>query len=103
MFSDFFEDFRVALAFVLVMFVLALGQCQAHPSREEAASGQVAVTEEPTAGIKSAVDLSTAIARVAKETIPAVVHIEVTERQEVSNPFLPFENERYIYSYEQKG
>ena len=39
------------------------------------------------------VDLSTAITRVAKQTIPAVVHIEVTEKQEVANPFLPFEND----------
>jgi len=37
-----------------------------------------------------AVDLATAIETVAKKTIPAVVHIEVTERQEVANPLLPF-------------
>jgi serine protease Do len=36
------------------------------------------------------VDLSTAIVQVAKQTIPAVVHIEVTESQEVANPLLPF-------------
>ena len=33
-------------------------------------------------------DLSTAIIQVAKQNIPAVVHIEVTERQEVVNPLL---------------
>jgi serine protease Do len=38
-------------------------------------------------------DLSTAIIQVAKQTIPAVVHIEVTESQEVANPFLPFAND----------
>ncbi len=32
-------------------------------------------------------DLTTSIVRVAKQNIPAVVHIEVTERQEVANPF----------------
>ena len=36
--------------------------------------------------------LSTAIAKVARDTIPAVAHIEVTESQEVNNPLLPFEN-----------
>jgi len=41
-------------------------------------------------------DLSTAIQTVAKNTIPAVVHIEVTERQEVSNPLLPFENDPFL-------
>jgi serine protease Do len=41
-------------------------------------------------------DLSTAIVQVAKQTIPAVVHIEVTERQEVANPLLPFENDPFF-------
>ena len=46
-------------------------------------------------------NLSTAIAQVAKQNIPAVVHIEVTQRQEVANPLLPFENDpffRYFFS-----
>ena len=33
-------------------------------------------------------DLTTAIIQVAKQNIPAVVHIEVTESQEVENPKL---------------
>ena len=46
----------------------------------------------------SRVNLSTAVARVAKQNIPAVVHIEVTERQEMQNPLLPFENDPlFIY------
>ncbi|HUS88432.1 MAG TPA: trypsin-like peptidase domain-containing protein, partial [Desulfosporosinus sp.] len=51
--------------------------------------------------LSSPVNLSTAVAQVAKQNIPAVVHIEVTERQEVSNPLLPFENDpffRYFFS-----
>ena len=50
-------------------------------------------------------DLVTAISRVAKENIPAVVHIEVTERQEISNPFSPFENDpffRHFFGYSGK-
>ncbi len=35
-------------------------------------------------------DLSTAIVQVAKQAIPSVVHIGVTESREVANPFLPF-------------
>lgn len=42
------------------------------------------------------VGLSTAIARVAKQNIPAVVHIEVTQRQEVANSILPFENDLFF-------
>jgi len=41
-------------------------------------------------------DLSMAIIQVAKQTIPAVVHIEVTERQEVMNPLLPFEKDPFF-------
>ncbi len=50
-------------------------------------------------------DLSTAIVQVAKQTIPAVVHIEVTERQEVANPLLPFQNNpffRYFFDLPRK-
>jgi serine protease Do len=43
-----------------------------------------------------AVDLSTAIIEVAKRNIPSVVHIEVTERQEVANPLLPFESDPFF-------
>lgn len=50
----------------------------------------------PPAVGATAVDLSTAIAAVAKNTIPAVVHIEVTQRQEVTNPFVPFENDPFF-------
>ena len=38
-------------------------------------------------------DITTAIIDVARETIPAVVHIEVTERQEIANPFWPYEKD----------
>jgi serine protease Do len=41
-------------------------------------------------------DLTTAIVRVARQTIPAVAHIEVTESQEVANPLLPFENDPFF-------
>ncbi len=41
-------------------------------------------------------DLSTAVAQVAKMNIPAVVHIEVTQRQVVTNPLLPFENDPFF-------
>jgi serine protease Do len=41
-------------------------------------------------------DLSTAIIQVAKQNIPAVVSIEVTESKEVVNPLLPFENDPFF-------
>ncbi len=45
---------------------------------------------------KGSIDLATAIIQVAKENIPAVVHIEVTERQEVMNPWWPYENDPFF-------
>lgn len=47
----------------------------------------------PAAAKGNGTDLSTAIVQVARQSIPAVVHIEVTESQEVANPFLPFAND----------
>ncbi|MGA2400461.1 MAG: Do family serine endopeptidase [Syntrophobacteraceae bacterium] len=50
-------------------------------------------------------DLVTAIETVAKQSIPAVVHVEVTERQEIENPLLPFENDpffKYFFGNPQK-
>jgi serine protease Do len=99
MFTNFFKNFRVGLAFGLLAFVLALGQCQAQPSGKAAAGGATVTAEKPAVVSQSAENLSTAIARVAKETIPAVVHIEVTEHQEVSNPFSPFENDPFFHYF----
>ena len=99
MFTNFFKNFRVGLAFGLLAFVLALGQCQAQPSGKSAAGSATVAAEKPAVVNQSAENLSTAIARVAKEAIPAVVHIEVTEHQEVSNPFLPFENDPFFHYF----
>ncbi|MDR3714193.1 MAG: Do family serine endopeptidase [Puia sp.] len=41
-------------------------------------------------------NLVTAVETVAKQAIPAVVHVEVTERQEINNPLIPFENEPFF-------
>ena len=45
------------------------------------------------------VDLSTAIIQVAKQNLPAVVYIEVTESREVANPFLPYENDPFFQRF----
>ena len=47
-------------------------------------------------GAEGPVDLSTAIIQVAKQNLPAVVYIEVTESKEVVNPMLPFENDPFF-------
>ncbi len=42
------------------------------------------------------INLSTVISKVAKENIPAVVHIDIVQRKEVLNPFYPFENDPFF-------
>jgi serine protease Do len=46
--------------------------------------------------IGTPVDLTTAIVKVAKDAMPAVVYIEVTESQTVTNPFAGFENDPFF-------
>ncbi len=41
-------------------------------------------------------DFRNAITNVANKNIPAVVHIEVTQRQEIANPFSPFDNDPFF-------
>lgn len=42
------------------------------------------------------VDLATVIAKVARETIPAVVHIDVIQSKEVITPMFPFEDDPFF-------
>lgn len=44
-------------------------------------------------------DLVTAIQDVAKRAIPFVVHVEATEKQSVTNPLLPFENDPFFQHF----
>lgn len=55
-----------------------------------------AVTAEINKDKKDALDLRTAIAQVAKENIPSVVHIEVTQRQEMPVYQSPFGNDPFF-------
>jgi serine protease Do len=80
---------KVLLVWILVLSVSL--SCFTACAKQEEQAEKPAVQESAPA--KGALDLSTAIVEVAKTTIPAVVHIEVTERQEVANPLLPFEND----------
>lgn len=45
---------------------------------------------------EKSVDLSTAIINVAKKAMPSVVYIEVTQREEVTNPFWQFEQDPFF-------
>jgi serine protease Do len=63
---------------------------QRHPSEKSAGTTTVIKAEAKTQP-GAPLNLATAIMQVAKDNIPAVVHIQVIERQEMPNPFLPLE------------
>jgi serine protease Do len=87
------------LALLMIVLVLGLTQCQS-PS-DQISVAPVAKDEhiKPTATDASAIGWKTAIARVARENIPAVVHIDVTQRREISNPMMPFGNDPFFHFF----
>jgi serine protease Do len=87
---------RKALLFGIMVVSLTLLCFTACAKQEEQAEKPAQVSAQPAVqelASKGALNLSTAIVEVAKTAIPAVAHIEVTERQEVANPLVPFEND----------
>jgi serine protease Do len=88
---------RKVFLFGIVAVALSLLCLTACAKQEEQATKTAQVSPQPAAQkpgpVAGALELSTAIVEVAKRTIPAVAHIEVTERQEVANPLVPFEND----------
>jgi serine protease Do len=91
------------LVVLTTVMTLGLTQCQSR-----ADSTTVAKAAPQAAGIKTAqasqmpqgaFSLRTAIAQVARENIPAVVHINVTERREISNPMTPFGNDPFFHFF----
>jgi serine protease Do len=86
--------------FIVLALGISLGMSRYLFSSSSALENR-ALSTAPATGIQPAFDLSTAITGVAKENIPSVVHIEVTQRQEISNPLMPFENDplfRYFFN-----
>jgi serine protease Do len=69
----------MSIAFAITLALASAGVCQ--PAQQ-------------LAGAPS--DLATAIIDVAKACLPAVVHIEVTERREIPNPLLPYGNDPFF-------
>ena len=73
------------IIFYLLMAAALLTLCVTFSQAEESRGGRL--------------NLITAIEHVAKQNIPAVVHIEVTERKDVDNPFLPFAQDPFFRRY----
>ncbi len=69
-------------------------------TRLSLATSQSAQPTAPAAAVENTAgqsdNLTTAIERVAQETIPAVVHIDITEHQQVANPFYQYRNDPFF-------
>jgi Do/DeqQ family serine protease len=85
---------RFTVPIVLILLIVACGSAQGPDASKAASTAPALIRIEPKAA--GAVDLSTAIVRVAKLAMPAVVYIEVTESREVENPFGPFSNDPFF-------
>jgi serine protease Do len=86
----------VLLLLLTVGFMMACNR-EKSQLQEPAAPGEHSPSKPVQEDVKETPpDFSSAIEFVAQKAIPAVVHIEVTERQEVVNPSLPFENDPFF-------
>ena len=85
---------RFFVSIVLVLLTVACGSAQGPDASKSAAATPAAIRIEPKPA--GAVDLSTAIVRVARLAMPAVVYIEVTESREVQNPFGNFSKDPFF-------
>ena len=72
---------------VMTVAILLSGACG-----EASFAAPLKVVEKPS----GSVDLGSAIMKVARQTIPSVVYIEVTESRVVQNPFGQFENDPFF-------
>jgi serine protease Do len=86
----------LAMIILGMAFVLLAGSaCSKREEQEKKPATESVIAQSPEVS-KGSIDLSTAIIQVAKQTISAVVYIEVTESREVANPLLPFESDPFF-------
>jgi serine protease Do len=87
------------LVIVTAMLTLGLTQYNSRADSGNAAQKAEAVSSQPQQTLRPDSNLITAIAKVARQTIPAVVHIDVTQRREISNPVSPFGNDPFFHFF----
>jgi serine protease Do len=85
--------FKRLISFITIILIIAVWSVAIEAQTNKSPSIRVA---EKKGGN---VDLATAIIQVAKENLPAVVYVEVTESREVVNPLLPFENDPFFQRF----
>jgi serine protease Do len=87
---------------ILIIAIIGLGLTVAvsASANKLAASSKAEIHQETSApseaASKNPSDFRNIIVDIAKKSIPSVVHIEVTETQEVQSPFIPFGNDPFF-------
>ena len=90
---------RYLLASFMLVLALGMTQCQSPSNQIAVASVAKDTDAHPTAADVSVDGWKTAIAQVARDNIPSVVHIDVTQRREISNPMMPFGNDPFFHFF----
>jgi len=98
MYQHIFKKRYVSVGLALMLGGFIIIGCKEQPITQAFGASPTVVQTAPSPQ-PSAYDLSTAIAKVARVAIPAVVHIEVTQRSEVNNPMMPFENNPFFHFF----
>ncbi len=91
-----YEGKRLTVLIVIALFFMSCAVAVAAEAQTPFPKTAGAALIQPVEKPKGAIDLSTAIVRVANQTMPAVVYIEVTESRVVENPLGPFENDPFF-------
>ncbi|HQJ10078.1 MAG TPA: trypsin-like peptidase domain-containing protein, partial [Deltaproteobacteria bacterium] len=94
------------ISFRTIGSIAALAFCFFTFSLHEACAESPLITHEKSIPARNAAgssagleNFSNAIIRIARDSIPAVVHIEVTESEIVESPALPFESDPFLKQF----
>jgi len=98
---------RRLINFLPLLLILGLANCNESGNNNTATSQPITINEPPRAmpvaiGNESKspeTDLSTAVARVAKEALQGVVSVSIKEIHEVANPLYPFERDPFFQNF----
>jgi serine protease Do len=91
--------FAYVLVIAAAVMILGLTRCQSKADSDTIKTATQPAETKPAVTDQGDFSLRTAIAQVARQNIPAVVHIDVVQRREVSNPLTPFGNDPFFHFF----
>ncbi len=91
------HSFR-SIGFLIVILLLTMSSTGSCMKQESQAKAPVVVQEKPLSSEQplNQKDFRHLITAIAKQNIPAVVHIDVMQSREIQNPFAPFQNDPFF-------